>query len=92
MEYHLGIALIISIIIFIVIWRIKKKPLLWIFLLCLSLIPFIVLLSGTIYLALAGLYSDILFAIILFLSFFWYIYILAFFLALISFCRVFLRK
>ena len=100
MEYYYYIALDISAVLFIIIAIIKKKPLLWILLFCLSLIPFIALFHGAIYSifhgsGLVGDYGGIesgLFVIVIYFIYQWYIYLPSFILLIVSFYKSFIKK
>ena len=100
MDYHYRIALTIAIIIFSIILTIKRKRVLWIFLLCLGLLPFIAMLSGAIYSTFngTGLVGDSggiesgLFVIIGCFIYQWYIYIPIFVLLIISLYKVFIKR
>ena len=79
---------------------IKRKPLLWIASLSLALLPYITLLLGAIYSVFngSGLVGDSGgigsggFVIVIYLWYFWYIYIPALLLIVVSFCKVFIEK
>ena len=100
MYYHYSVSLVISLVVFLIIAGIKRKSLLWILLLSLSLLPFIALLSGAVYSIIngSGLVGDSggidsgLFAIIICFVFQWYIYIPSLILLIVSFYKVFLKK
>lgn len=100
MYYYYSIALVISIVIFVIIAKIKRKSLLWILLLSLALLPFIALLFGAVYSIFngSGLVGDSggldsgLFVIMLYFVYQWYIYVPSLILIIISFYKVFLKK
>lgn len=99
MYYHYSVALIISILIFIIIAGIKGKSILWTLLLSLSSLPFLVLLSlvgssivyGNDFIG-DSVIKDYCLFVIIFFVYYWYIYIPSFILLLISFYKVFLKK
>lgn len=100
MYYHYSVSLVISLVVFLIIAGIKRKSLLWILLLSLSLLPFISLLSASVYSVFngSGLVGDSggidsgLFVIIICFVFQWYIYIPSLILLIVSFYKVFLKK
>lgn len=96
MEFYRIIALIICIFLFLVIALIEKKLLLWIFFFCLSLLPFIELF----FIGIISFYDEIslsfierldwaLFTILFYFLFYWYIYIPAFVLLIMSVYKLF---
>ena len=97
--YYYGFSAIISTIIFIIILVIRRKPLLWIFLFCLALIPFIALLFAGVNSMLygSGLVGDSggiesgLFAIVMLFLLQWYIYIPSSVLLITSFYQTFIK-
>ena len=100
MIYHFRTAFFICLIVFAIVFLIKRKPLLWIASLSLALLPYITLLSGAIYSVFngSGLVGDSGgiesggFVIVIYLWYFWYIYIPALLLIVVSFYKVFIEK
>ena len=100
MEEYYGISIVISIILFLVISIIKKKRIIWIFLLCIALLPIIAMLASAIYSAFngSGLVGDsggndsAYLVIILLFAYRWYIYIPSLILLIFSFYYAFLKK
>lgn len=100
MIYHYRTAIILCSILFLITFFIKRKPLLWILLVNISLIPFIAMLSGAIYSVFngSGLVGDSggidsgLFIIVICFYTQWYIYIPAMLLLLVSFYKAFIKR